>query len=369
MAALVKINSTWVNVADMWTKSSGTWVKASEAYLKNAGVWTPVHASAPAPPASPILSLEIIRNTISGDIHQWLKVGARYPLSVDLPRLARIRVLWGGSDSSTLSTQFGNNFINGRDSDWSQEPWSDWYYHADSEGKTAFARTDTSVETFKQYPLNPGTTLDVLAGNRTYYVGAWSLDTFGQWSAGVTNSIFVPTAGSPPNTEVRKEARFLPFASGTSSQGVFTEGNLETRPASGVKYGCWFYGNQITSNVGSGGPPTITNARIHMTRTTDDGFLPTSNVYAFWHTDNTTSGAFVPTSDRHNITLIGTIAKGQTVDLTLPDSFKDNYNSDIKGLGIAYETSTNAAGDYSIIKGLDQDSRSGELHLNWTESV
>lgn len=374
MSALTKINGVWVNVNDLYVKRSGTWTKASEAYTRINGTWTLASAQAPAPPSAPVLSLEVKRDATDSPVRQWLRIGAVYPAGSDVARIRRIRVLWGGQNADTLSTQFGNNFITAQDDQYIFEPWSEWYYHIGKNGETEAQvgelpsprfRTDSSVETFKQYPVNA---VGSLSGNTRYYVGAWTLDSYGQWSTGVELSILVPAAGEPANHVVQKESYFTPWDAGTNQSTVFTQGDLNTRPLGPVSYGTWFYGNQITSAVGSGGTPNITQAGLRMTRN-DDAFNATANVWVFWHGVAGTTGTFVPTSERKNLTKVGTIAKGQTSTFQLPDSFLTHYNTEIKGLGVAYDTSATSAADYLSIKGLDQDLRSGELHLKWTETV
>lgn len=379
MAGLVKRNGIWVNASDIYVRRSGVWTLVQQGYVKINGVWTLGHAKAPAPLAPPVLSLQVIRDSYATNIpggqvnhvYQYIKVGARFPTGSNEPSLRRIRVLYGGT-SNALTNQFGDTFVSEPTNGYPNEAFSEWYFNVDpvNESGVAFpnaARDDSSIETFKNYPVNATVTHDNLPGNNQYYFGAWCLDQYGQWSAGTFSNIFVPKPTSDLSTDVKKEAFFYPIASGSITGSTYTEGDLITRPAGPTQWGVWYFGNQITNSVGSGGAPTITTAKVRITRA-DDAGQATGNVYAFWHTHGPL-GEIVPTGDRMNITLIGTIAKGQTKVFDLPSSFNAHYNTEVKGLGLAYNTGANNASDYITVIGSSSDYRSGELHLTWTENV
>lgn len=375
MTALQKINGVWVNAQDIYLKQSGSWNRVNSGYYKTGGVWTPFHQLAPDPLSSPLISLQEVSPRTDT---RYIKVGIRYPASGNEGRLRLIRVV-GSSDSTAITNYNGKGYFGLNDYDWPYEAWSDWFYNvpnpnsAVGQAPAGSARSDSSSYTYKAFKPNFDQDHKLLTGGQQWYFGAWTQDDYGQWSTGVYANLFVhKTSGTSANF-VTKEVIIAPRDSGTMQSSVFTPGDLHTDPNAPIKHGAWFYGNQITDSVGQNGSPTIDWAKIRVTR--DDTTVPgvtNSNVWLYWHTTNTLSGNIgqnVPVADRNNITNVGTIAPGQTKTFDVPSTFFSHMNSEMKGIGIAYNTSSTSIADIVSIKGKYSDIRSGELHIHWDEAV
>lgn len=355
MTIWYKIDGAWVDVDKPWIKVAGVQRPAQEVFVKRSGVWTSAFEFDTTPSSPPELSLQIIDN-------RFIKVGTRLPGPTDAD-LKRIRILV--SRDAMPSTQFGSGFVAGVDDTFPDEPWSEWYYNNTSPAGAGLSHGVTNEWDYKQYPLNPNSSTN-LPGDKFYYFAAWSEDRNGNWSVGNFTKIFMPKNGTPAPHVIVKEARVqADFAGSAALNGAsYVEGAL-TAQESPQSNGFWFYGNQITQIVGEQGTPTIKNARVRVTRTNDGG-VATANVNLFWHEARNPGEMPVLNADRHNITLVGTLNKGESDWLDIPNSFFSHFNTEIKGLGLAYGIQ---ASDFIVASDLSVDLRCGEVEIVWEEAL
>jgi hypothetical protein len=354
MTIWYKSNGAWVTVQKPYIKRTGVHRPARKVYVKRSGAWVEAYEYDVTPPAVPLLSLQVIDN-------RWIQVGARTPGVSNDPDLKRIRILV--SREGPLGTQFGSGFITTEEDSHPKEPWSDWYYN--DLGPGGSGREDSSIETYKRYPANAGADTN-LPGGKNYYFAAWSEDLNGNWSVANQGFIHMP-AKDPDSTQgiIKREARIQAKNAGSrnSNGTIYTDASLVVRdsPVSNVFF---YHGNQFTEAIGSRGTPTIRSAQIRLTRGDDIG-QATANVHLFWHDANdytvTTAAA-----DRNEITLVGTINKGESKWFDIPESHFGNFNTQIKGFGLAYG---NLASDYLVLPDLGLDLRNGEVNVVWEEEL
>lgn len=357
MSALVNVDGNWINIREIWVKSTGIWKLSAGGYFKIAGVWTLVQTPPGPPPQGPIISLEVGST-------KHITVGVTYPGSNDDPSIEQIRVLV--SRTAMPTNQFGSGAIAEPDITYPDETWSDFWYanHTNAKGVVS-VHPSTAQAIFKKYPPNSTGETPPLPGGQYYYFAGWTKDVLGQWSVGTFTKVFVPTGAITGS--ISKEANFLPNDTGTlvSLTGVtWVPASNDMAVAGNASKGVAFFGNNITTAIGQDGTPQGFNPTVRLTRDSDTG-SPTANVWAFWH-DVVTPGdvALGHQFDKANI---GTIAKGQTKTFTLPASWDTHWNNDIKGIGFGW-SSTPVIGDNSTLLGQDRDPRAAEINIKWTEA-
>lgn len=366
MSLHYKIGGVWTTVIRPYVKIDGIWTPVKEVHLKDAGVWDQVFEWDVTPPNSPEISLQIIETSDGG---QHIKVGVRQPGGVNDPTLKRIRVLTNYPPplGDMPTTYKGGTYTLQSDKTYPNEPWSEWHYNDFG------SHSDTSAYVYKQWGGKPNPSSSFVTPTGTYKFAAWSEDENGNWSTGTFTSIFMPKPSVDASNKIYKEKVVQANNAGSVTvTGGFDQGVL-TQQNSPNSYGLWFYGSEFTDSVGANGTPTITSAQIRITRENDNG-SPAANLYLFWH-DAPNAGALPapPSSNyvtKHNTTFIGTINKGQTAWYKIPESMWDNFNTDIKGFGLAHKDPIKAsafAEDYSVITDIETQIRCGEVRLVWNE--
>jgi hypothetical protein len=371
VALYQNINGVWTLCQRPYVKRNGTWQVLDQAWVKRNGNWVIAYDGDVLPPNPPEIALSVAEDydTNSKGVKtlktRYIKVGARLPGTANDPDAQMIRVLstYAGKPPTT---QFGGTYTKTPDNTFPNEPWSDRLYNEYG------GHNDTSVIINKQWPLNYGAG-QIIPGDKTYYFTGWSLDNSGNWSAATPASIYVPKDSiGAPNT-ITKEARFQANSGGSWRNNGFQGGDLiqQNSPRS---QGLFFYGNQITEAMGSNSANiTVKQAQIFLKREQDTG-TANANVYLFW-TDYATVQDLPNAGTgltRHEITKIGTIAKGDGKWFVFPDEFNNNLNTQIKGLGLAYMDPVKAAAasnDFSQITSVGQNLRCGEIHVTWEEKL
>lgn len=356
MTVYQKIADVWVEVQRPYARRNGVWVPATDVYVKRSGSWVRAYEYDKTPSSPPEISLQIISN-------RYIKLGIRIPGAAD-PDVKRVRVLASRKEMPT--TQFGVGYLYEEDADWKGESWSDWYFNGANPVKSgANHGADTTDWDYKQYPPNPTDSTN-LPGGQWYYFAAWSEDMNGNWSVGTYTKVWMPKEGVKADKVILKEANFQ--ASGAGSAGVngasYVVGDLVVRE-SPRSDGFWFHGNKFTASIGEQGAPTVKNAKIRVTRSNDTG-QATANVRLFWHGE--VSSADLPMNDSlmNNITLLGTINKGETKWFDIPTTYFSHFNTEIKGFGLVYGVQ---ASDYLVVSGLATDMRCGEVNVVWEEAL
>lgn len=367
-----KIAGTWTLVQRPYLKVAGVWTPVESAWVKRSGVWTQAYEWDTTPSNPPEISLELEERTGTVDkgggqgqekvTGRWIKVGIRLPGGSHDPDVNRVRVLTSYNDAMP-TTQYGGTYTSRSDNDWTDEPWSEWRYN------NLGSHEDTSVYTYKQWPVNAkdGT---VLAGGKTYYFAAWTEDDNGNWSAGTFASIKVPKDGVDSANVLIKETAFQPNTSGSLTDSGFVAGDL-VQQNSPVSRGLWFHGNQFRDSIGAKGTPKITSAKIRVERK-DDGGSAAANVYLFRH-NYATPGDLPGSPTFSGITYLGTINKGEVKWFDLPDSHVTALEADgVRGFGLHYKDPVKAsafADDYSTMKSITDSLRCGEVHVVWQEKL
>jgi hypothetical protein len=293
-------------------------------------------------------------------------VGVRLPGTAndDDAQLVRVLTTYNGKPPTT---QFGGTYTSTPDTTYPNEPWSEWRYN-DYGG-----HNDTSVEVFKQWPLNYGDG-QIIPGDKDYFFTAWALDNSGNWSAPTAAQIHIPKDSVDAANTITKETRFQANSGGSWRSAGFQSGDL-IQQKSPRSVGLWFYGNQITEAMGASGAVTVKGAQIHIRRENDGG-AANANVYLFW-TNYAVQGDLPNPSapggiTKHEITKLGQLAKGQDKWFDLPDSYFDNLNSNVKGMGLDWKDPVKAdasANDFSQIMSVGSALRCGELHVVWEEKL
>lgn len=364
-----KVDDVWVTCTRPYVQRNDVWTAASQAWVKQSGVWVQAYNYDVTPPNPPELTLQVAEDfdVVKGVKKlktRYIRVGVRLPGSANDPEARLVRVLTDYAGSAP-TTQFGGTYTAASDANFSSEPWSEWRYNAYGPHK------DTSVIALKQWPRNAASG-DIIAGDRTYHFGAWSLDSSGNWSIATQASIHVPKASVDAPNVIIKETRIQPNVSGSWKSTGFVSGAL-VQQKSPRSQGLWLYGNQFTDSIGAAGTPTIRSAQIFIRRE-DDGGQATANVYLFWTAYGTTGslpapGAGIAASER---TKIGTLSKGEGKWFELPNAFKDNLNTQLKGMGLDWKDPVKADAfpdDYSSVASLAANLRCGEVHIVWEEAL
>lgn len=360
MTAYLKVAGVYVPADQVFVKQQGVYLEAQDAYVRVSGVYEDFHHHDTTPPDPPVISLQIVETDAGG---RYIKLGVRATPASHDSTLKRIRILTTYNNAAP-TTQYGGTYTSASDADWPDEPWSDWHYNGYGNGND---HNDSSEVNYKQWTRNPNQETNLAEGR--YYFSGWAEDKNGNWSAGNHTWIDLPKRTVDASNVIRKEARVRANASGSWTGGEMVSGQLEQRYSTPSSRGFWFYGNDITNNIGSQGAPTIKNAQIYLHRGTDDG-KPSANVYLFRHDTPSISGLSSQPA-RTEITKIGTIAKEEAKWFTIPESMWPNLEADdIKGFGLDFKDPVKASGfpeDYSIIKSVGEQPRSGELSLVWVE--
>lgn len=345
----IRKNGIWTQVSRPYVKRGGIWTGVQESWVKRSGAWVQAYQYDTTPPSVPEMALQVIDN-------RYILVSVRLPDTGNDPTLKRIRVLVSNSAMPTSPTGAGG--VSTSDANFPNEAWSNfWFNHSDP----STDHGDSSLFTHKEYPPNP-TKATNLPGGRYYYFAAWAQDLEDNWSRGVYMQIWMPKEGSQAAKVIKKEMYADPTNSGSLDiTGAYTEGILKINN-SPRSNGMVYYGGQFVDSVGRNGPPTITAAAIRVSRRNDAG-QPQANVRVGW-TDNT--GGAYDISTLNNVTVLGTIQKGETKWFDLPTSWNSHYHTDIRGIGVKFGTS---ATDDLELKDLGADMHCGWVHLNWTEDT
>ena len=366
MSIHYKVNGEWVTVDRPYYKTGGVWTPMTGVYRKDAGVWKESYVFDNTPPAPPVLALELVDTTYWENGNQksgrHLRVGAKSAGGAHDPKLKRIRVL-STYNGASPTTQYGGTYTTGADETYPDEPWSDRQFNGFNGSDPT---RDSSVMRYKQWPRNANASTNMAEGR--YYFAAWAEDLNGNWSNGVFNSIVVPKKGVDGANTISKEARFQVTNTGSWSKGAFTSG-VATQSGNPVSTGYFFYNGQLQNQIGKDGAPTIKSAQIFLHRKNDDG-RANANVYLFWHNYGGPSAIPGTGPDKHEVTLIGQIAKGESKWFDIPAAYWPNLNKDIKGFGLNYKDPVKAAAadnDYSVMKSMADAVRTAEVHVVWTE--
>lgn len=366
-----KIGGTWTNLTGRaYVRHGGKWKPVKEIWSKHSGEWKRAWEYDITPPDPPVTSLELVETEYfeSGELRtgRHIKVGVRTPGLAHDEDLKWIRVLTNQADDSPPSTQFGATHLNGRAEEYPNEPWSDFSFNGTWESRDG---KDSSEFHYKKYPRNAGR--DSQLESKTYYFTAWSLDDAGNWSVSTPASIFVPKK-SVDAAEVRvKEVRFQAINAGSlDTDDEFTAGELR-QEGSPLHRGVWTYGEQIKVVVGEQGPATIRSASIYIHRRNDTG-PASANIWLFWHTYGSV-GTFAEPFERNNITKVGVLNKGESKWFPLPEAMRTAIeDNNLRGFGLNHKdpaASRATASDFSVVRGLDETIRSGEVHITWTERL
>jgi hypothetical protein len=355
----IKIDGAWTPVKRPYVKVGNIWKPVKKRFHKEAGQWAEEWAFDTTPPNPPELSLQLI----PASNPRYIRVGARLPGTVHDSGLRRIKV-HAARSSGILSTQFGSGMITGNDASYPKEDWSNWWYNDAHPGGTSDHGNSHEYD-YKEYPVNP-TDATNLPGGQRYYFAAWAEDLEGNWSIGTFANIWMPKQGVSTERKVLKEANVEANRAGylNGSGDTFTEGDLVVS-SNPVSNGIWFHGGKFTNSVGLDGPPTITSARIRVSRGNDAG-QPTANVRLFWHSKADPTQLPIPYTEQMDPTVVGTINKGETKWFDIPQAWWSKFNTQIRGFGLKQSS---GAQDYLVANSLATDLRSGAVHLVWEEDL
>lgn len=373
MPVYYKIAGTWTVVDRPYIKINNVQVPVKEVWVKRSGSWQQAYEFDETPPDPPVVSLEIVETSYweeDGRIGtkktgRHVKVGVRSPGVSHDEDLKLIRVL-STYNGKAPTTQYGGTYTSKSDEDFPDEPWSDFSFNGHNDSGN---NKDSSVYHYKEWPRNANTSSQ-LEGQTTMHFTAWSQDLNGNWSTATAASIFIPKKSADGSEVIVKEARFQANNGGShEAGGLFTPGQL-VQASGPSSIGMWFYGNQITDNVGKQGPANIRNAQIYVSRVDDDGGAASANIYLYWH-DYGSTGAISGNINRRGTTKVGTLAKGEAKWFDLPATMIEKLESrELKGFGLHRQDPDKAsafANDFSKVKSLTDDLRSGEVHVVWTE--
>lgn len=358
-----QINGGWTPVQAAYVKRNGAWVRVTEAHVKTGGSWVRSFVYDVTPPNAPTLSVDLVND--------HLRVGVRLPDVNHVSDLAEIRVLYGGT-TAFPATPNSSGYVRRSDNTFPDEEWSSYYYNG-YKIPLRKCHDDSSVTVYKQYPVNASSDTKVDPG--TYYFSAWAMDLVGNWSLASNTKFVVPKDYT--NAAIGFSGRFDPNTSGTWKNGdTFTPGDL-TQSASTAQFGVWYHGHEFTNTIGKTGTPKIKSAKIYCYRDANDTGEANAQIYAFWHGDGA-QGSTSP--DRKGTANIGTLAKGQSKWLDLPDAHLSALESgSVYGFGLYNRDPTKAGAnpeDYSLITGSLPDdqgnltaanTQSGEVYVVWTE--
>jgi hypothetical protein len=261
------------------------------------------------------------------------------------------------------TSQYGATYTGSPADSYPGEPWSEWRYNGFGN------HLDTSLVINKKWPRNAAPASQLVPGQK-YHFTAWSEDFSGNWSAATSMLVTGPKKGVDSANVVHKRARFQALSSGYVTSNSFTAGTLY-QSGSPYRYGIYFYGNQINEAIGQQGAPTVSNAQILVSRADDPGSA-SANVYVYWH-EHLSAGDLVYPPLRHTVTKVGTIAKGESKWITLPETFHTAMeNNTLRGFGFFNRDPIKAsafADDYSEFKSVTDNQRAGEVVIAWSEAL
>lgn len=345
----IKQGGTWTVARRPYVKRNNIWTPVVETWVKETGVWTKEWTFDNIPPPVPELSLEIIDN-------RYIRCSVRLPDTQNNPDLRMIRVM--ALVDAQPGSQYGTGLIGGNDAAYPHENWSDWYYnnaYIDDHG-------DSSVNSHKDYPVNP-TSATNLPGAHYYYFSAWAQDFDGNWSVGCFSRIYMPQQGVAADNVIYKETNVQMNTAGSlSSTNVFTSGDVKAHQTP-TSDGIFFCGSKFTDSIGQNGVPTVTSARILVSRRADAG-QPQATVRMGWH-EQTGSGDY-DSSLSNDRTVLGTIQKGEAKWFSIPTTWYRYFNTRIAGFVL--KRGPDATDDIEL-NGLGTDLRCGEVNITWEETV
>jgi len=365
MALYQKSNGSWVECQRPYVKRNGVWVAVDEAYVKRGGVWERAYEYDVTPPPNPEISMEIIESRSGGEVTtRYIKVGLRIPGTAHNTDVKQIRLLTT-HDGHQPTTQFGGTYWTPSDDTYPNETWSDWRYGIYG------AHNDTSNWQYKQFPIDAraGT---IITADKWYYFSAWALDDAGNWSGATHAQIYVPKPTVHVPQVVNREAYFQANSAGSfKGETNFWNDGWLLQQNSPRSIGIWFYGQSIIDSIGSttsrAGSINVTKAQIYIKRTNDEG-TQSANMTAFW------SGIGSPGSlgngpTKNELTLLGTLAKGQGQWFDLPTSYGNNFNEQIRCIGLDYHKPgvNQVPQDFSRVQSLANQPDCGKLHIVWQE--
>jgi hypothetical protein len=374
----IKVDGVWTTVKHPFVKRNGIWVQSDHVFIKDPVThdWKEAFHFDKVPSNPPEMTLNLVEDWQNHELKsRWIRVGIRLPGALHDPeaRLTRVLTTYAGK---APTTPLGGTYTEAPDSNFPNEPWSEWRYNNYGVHK------DTSLYAYKQWPRNAQGNFTITP-DKDFHFGAWSLDNDGNWSVGVQAMIHTPKPTVKANNIIYKDARFQPNSSGSWRKGTSAgsgslSGNLlqQSNPQS---QGLWFYGNQFTDSIGShttAGEERITvqKAQILIRRANDSG-AANANVYLFWN--EYPGSAALPGSNNSEIitkevTKLGTLAKGQQKWFDLPESYYGDLNTKIKGLGLDCKDPVKAtafAQDYSEVVSTSANLRCGEVYVQWKEEL
>ena len=371
MSVHYKVGGQWKTVERPYRKITGKYRPVKEVWVKHGGSWTRCYEYDIVPPDVPAISLELVETVyFEREDGKNVRKSGRY-INVGVQSLGlnhdedlqMIRVLTTQSNGKPPSTQFGSTYLPGRADNYPDEPWSDFSFNGHNNSPDGKA---SNVWRYKRWPRNATSSNQIAAG--TYYFTAWARDDAGNWSAGNPAQIVVPKKKVDPTDLIVKEAKFQAVNAGTLRSDGFVSGALvqDNRP---VGRGIWLYGHQITNAVGEQGAAEVRNAQILVHRRKDDGEA-TANVYLYWHTYASVES--LPAEPiRRDITKIGTIGKGESKWFAVPQAMITAIeDKNLKGFGLnqkATDSATATAADYSVVRNLNENLRTGEVNIVWVE--
>lgn len=355
-----KNSGVWTKVTRTYLKTTGTWTSVKEVDVKSSGIWKQSFVYDVTPPPAPVLSLSLITH----DTGRYIQVSAHTTGTTTDLGLRRIRVLTTYNGASPTS-QYGATFTEEVAANFPNEPWSEFSFNGYNDSNTL---TNTANGKIKDWPRNATVNTQAAAG--TYYFAAWSEDFYGNWSTGTFANITLPKIATNNDVLTKEKDFVVNHTASIKNNSVFNYGDMiqQDNPRSN---GIMMYGSVISDAIGKDGTPTIKSAQIFVNRRDDSG-KGSANVYLYWH--NYPNKEALPTNldntVKHDITKIGTIAKGESKWMSIPDSYlSDLQNGNIKGFGFNWRDPDKTANenDYSVLKNNTDAPNQGKLHVVWTE--
>lgn len=370
MPVYINDGGTWKQTTRPFIKrSAGNWSPAMGLWIKDGSTWKEAfHYDVTAPPP-PELTLTVQQNSKGG---QYLLVGTRAPGISNNPDVAMIRILVGtrGSTGGYPSSPTDAQYIKDPDTtNYTKEPWSDWYYNG---YKPAYSHPDTSVLSVKHFQRSNWATADLAPD--IYRFSAWSMDFYGNWSAATNLFLTVPKTGDPK--QINKRAYFEATQSGTyniTSAGSWTPGDLVQSGGPGLRStaGVFYYSTVLADSIGKNGPATVRDAQIRLNRTNDNG-ATNANIYLAMANETVPGSS---TGRDTSIYKLGTLAKGQAKWFAIPEALWSYLGTTKPGSMILWYQDPNKAqansDDYSVIQGVNPSEGTrlqGQLSITWSEN-
>lgn len=355
-------SGVWTKPKDIYVKNAGVWKSAQTVRQRQAGVWQIMDNNVIPPIQSVMVNLEMVTGT-SPVKHRYFHVGVNLSDAADNPNLDSIDVLV--SKSGYPSSPNSQGWVTQAADRYPDEEWSNFKFGGNS----------TNVEKWKNYPAGASPEGgDVLAGGTTFYVSAFPKDIRGVYGDPTKRAITTPTDFS--DNGVRKLiARFTP----TTIQTLYGNDGVTWIPDRydvGTNNGdnvYFFYGNNISSTLGTFNQPTVTQAQLYLYRNASDGIGPAgaANVWSGEHTMTapTTDVDFEVLNNSFGQTQLGTLLSGEGKWFDLPDGQLDVLaDNSTKGILLhASGNPTNLSNQYRLTK-TERIPRQGELQITWTET-